>query len=91
MTTTKQQWLTTRQVGRRLGRSRGSVRRLLDTDADRPEGRKWFPGAYRMPGGHWRIPAEAVDKFLVTLGVTRRKKHQTHQTHQTHQLSCLKP
>jgi hypothetical protein len=29
-----------------------------------------FPGAFRTPGGSWRVPAEAVAAVRVELGIT---------------------
>jgi excisionase family DNA binding protein len=29
-----------------------------------------FPGAIRTPGGHWRVPAETLERVRVELGIT---------------------
>jgi excisionase family DNA binding protein len=29
-----------------------------------------FPGAFKHPGAHWRVPAEAVARVRVELGIT---------------------
>lgn len=52
-------WLTTREVAERIGRTARSVRDLLEDERF-----DYFPGAYRVLQGQWRIPEEAVEEFL---------------------------
>jgi excisionase family DNA binding protein len=54
-------WLSTTQVAELLGRTRQWVARMLD-DPDH----EYFPGAWRVPGGQWKIPRSGVDQFLET-------------------------
>ena len=52
-------WLTTGEVAQRIGRTPRSVRDLLEDDRF-----DYFPGAYRVLAGQWRIPEAAVEAFL---------------------------
>lgn len=52
-------WLTTGEVSERIGRSSRAVRDLLDSDRF-----DYFPNAYRIPGGQWRVPLLDVEEFL---------------------------
>lgn len=52
-------WLTTTEVGERIGRSRQDVVRLLQHPKH-----TYFPDAYRMPGGAYRITDRDVTAFL---------------------------
>ena len=66
-------WLSTSQVAELLGRTRQWVARMLDDPSH-----EYFPGAWRVPGGQWKIPRIAVDQFLearnrATSRVRRRK------------------
>jgi len=62
------EWLSTSEVAAQLGRGRDYVLGLLELGS--------FEGAYRTPGGHWKIPAEAVPAFLDRMRkrVIRRRK-----------------
>lgn len=55
-------WLTTGEVAERIGRSPRAVRDLLDDERF-----NYFEGAYRVPGGQYRIPEESVEGFLSRL------------------------
>ena len=52
-------WLTTGQVAEMLGRSKRDIIRMIEDERF-----DYFPGAYRKPGGHYRLPAESVATFL---------------------------
>lgn len=47
--------LTTTEAGKLLGYHADGIRRLCEDGS--------LDGAYRLRGGHWRIPRAAVDKF----------------------------
>lgn len=58
----ERKWLTTGEVAEAIGRSPRAVRELLeDARFD------YLPGAYRIPGGQWRVPDEDVDAFLARM------------------------
>jgi len=54
--------LRTREVALAVGAGRRAVLAALEA------GR--FPGAFRTPGGHWRIPADTVRALRAELGIT---------------------
>lgn len=62
--------MTTSEVARAIGRSRRDVTRLLDHPRH-----DYFPGAYRTPGGHWRVPESDVAQFL------RDQRQAAHRVH----------
>jgi excisionase family DNA binding protein len=61
-------WLTTGEVAERIGRSSRAVRDLLDDERF-----DYFDGAYRLPGGQYRIPELAVDAFLARLRTAAKR------------------
>lgn len=59
------EWLTTGEAAEILGRSPDTVRRMCDRGA--------FDGAYQpRAGDHWRIPLEAVLRFVEAVKPVRR-------------------
>lgn len=57
-------WLTTGEIAQRLGRSHDNVRRLIE--------RGVFPSAQRPTGGHWRVLAEDVARWIESVRPRRR-------------------
>jgi hypothetical protein len=59
------EWLTTWEVGQRLGYSDDQVRRMAEAGKFDGDPVRGIPAAYRQSvGAHWRIPAAAVDLFV---------------------------
>ena len=55
--------LTTNEAATQLETSVSTVRRWLEAG--------YFPSAWRVPGGHWRIPTADVETFRQRSRVTK--------------------
>ena len=64
---------STTDVAARLGYSDDQVRRMCEAGRFDGDPKTGIPGAYRAGvGGHWRIPATAVEWFLASSRPVRR-------------------
>ena len=63
-------WMTTGEVGKMIGRSPAAVRDLLEHERF-----DYFEGAYRLPGGAWRVPRTSVVSFLKRMQEAAKTVH----------------